>query len=129
MEPAWLVPAKGVSMLKFLSKVFGADQASNQKIVPKPNLIADLAITPQGIGASSSAHLKHCISILERHGLNPQVHACGTNIEGPLGKMRLAIEECIVELHKQGVPKVNINLSGSSRIDKQDSLQKRLMAA
>ena len=45
-------------------------------------VIADLSIVPLGVGLSLSRYVAACERILRDAGLEPRLHAYGTNVEG-----------------------------------------------
>ena len=45
-------------------------------------VIADIMITPIGVGVSVSKYVAECQKIFEDAKLNPKIHSYGTNIEG-----------------------------------------------
>lgn len=89
------------------------------------NVVADLAINPHGV-PSSAPYLQSCIQILKNHHLNPTIHACGTNIEGKWSEIQAAVQECHRALHAQNVANVSTTLHLSTRLDKADSIGRRL---
>jgi uncharacterized protein (TIGR00106 family) len=90
-------------------------------------VVADIAISPSGVGPSMSPYVRTCGEILaSKHNLKTTMHAFGTNVEGPLGKIEAAVGDCIQALHKQGVPRVSTTLTICSRIDKEQSLESRM---
>ena len=46
------------------------------------NITAEICVIPMGAGVSVSRYIAACQPILEKAGLNPVVHAYGTNVEG-----------------------------------------------
>jgi len=46
------------------------------------NVIVDLCIIPLGVGVSLSSYVAACERVLAEAGLEPHLHANGTNIEG-----------------------------------------------
>ena len=45
-------------------------------------VIVDLCVVPMGVGVSVSTYVAECERVLEEAGLEIQLHANGTNIEG-----------------------------------------------
>ena len=58
------------------------------------NVIADLCIVPLGVGVSVSSYVAACQRILSEAGLDIQLHAYGTNIEGEWDAVFAAIRQC-----------------------------------
>ncbi len=92
------------------------------------NIVADVAISPIGVGSSLSSHVRTCGEILaSKHNLKTTMHAFGTNVEGNLKDIEAAVEDCIQTLHqKQKVPRVSATITICSRIDKEQSLENRI---
>ncbi|MCE2929421.1 MAG: MTH1187 family thiamine-binding protein [Candidatus Caenarcaniphilales bacterium] len=112
-------------MISLFNNLFGTTrQSKEQDPFNSLNVVADLAINPHISGSSANA-LKTCKNILEQRGLNPQLHACGTNIEGTFGEVVDAVRACHKALHKQGINKVSTDLHLSTRVDKEQSLESR----
>lgn len=89
-------------------------------------IIAELSIIPIGVGLSLSEYIAECERILKSKGLQTQLHAEGTNVEGELDDVFEAIKACIDAMHKQGVPRLVTNVKVSSRTDKQETMRDRI---
>lgn len=89
-------------------------------------IIAELSIIPLGVGLSLSRYIVECEHILRDKGLNIQLHAEGTNIEGEFNEVLDAIKSCIEAIHKLGAPRLVTNVKISSRIDKIESMQEKI---
>jgi len=90
------------------------------------NVIADIAIIPIGVGVSLSKYVAACERILVEAGLNPQLHANGTNVEGEWEVVFGAVKRCHEELHLQGTPRVATNIRLSTRVDKPQTMQDKI---
>lgn len=86
------------------------------------NVIADICIVPIGIGVSVSKEIAVCERILRDAGLNPQLHAYGTNVEGEWDAVFGAIRRCHEALHKAGVPRISSNLRFGTRTDRAQTM-------
>ncbi|MCU0303067.1 MAG: MTH1187 family thiamine-binding protein [Thermoanaerobaculales bacterium] len=80
--------------------------------------IADISIVPLGVGLSLSPYVAACERILSEAGLEPQLHANGTNVEGDWDEVMAALKRCHEALHRMGVPRVATNLRLGTRTDK-----------
>jgi len=89
-------------------------------------IIADLSITPIGVEISLSKYIVACERILRDQGLHIKIHAEGTNIEGELDEVLKGIKLCIDALHKQGVLRLKVHISISSRIDKIENIDEKI---
>jgi len=89
-------------------------------------VIADLAIIPIGVGVSISKYVAACERVLSEAGLEPQLHANGTNVEGEWEVVFAALRQCDETLHKMGVPRVSTNLRLGTRVDRDQSMQDKI---
>jgi len=85
------------------------------------HVIADLAIIPLGVGLSLSTYVAACERILSEAGLDPQLHANGTNVEGEWDTVFAALKRCHEVLHEMGAPRVSTNLRIGTRTDRSQS--------
>lgn len=125
MEPDLVNTNEGrLIVLSFIRSCFGP-RTTDPDLLSKVNVIANIAINPHGEQSTAEA-LKPCLNLLRRKGLNPRLHACGTNVEGPWSDVAEAVRACHELLHKRGVKKVSTDLHLSTRTDKRDSIATRL---
>jgi uncharacterized protein (TIGR00106 family) len=82
------------------------------------NVIADLCIVPLGIGVSVSPYVATCQKILTEAGLDIQLHAYGTNIEGDWEAVFKAIRKCHEKIHAMGAPRITTTLKFGTRTDR-----------
>ena len=82
------------------------------------NVIADLCIVPIGVGVSVSPYVAACQQILTEAGLDIQLHAYGTNIEGEWETVFAAIRQCHEEIHRMGAPRITTTLKFGTRTDR-----------
>ena len=80
--------------------------------------IADLSIVPIGVGLSLSPYVAACERVLQEAGLEPKLHAYGTNVEGDWDVVFAALKRCHEVLHEMGAPRVSTNLRCGTRTDK-----------
>ena len=85
------------------------------------HLIADIAIIPLGVGNSLSYYVAACERVLTEAGLDPQLHANGTNVEGEGDEGMAALKRCHEVLHEMGAPRVATNVRFGTRTDKKQS--------
>jgi uncharacterized protein (TIGR00106 family) len=90
------------------------------------NVIADIAIIPIGVGISLSKYVAACEHIFIEAGLNPQLHANGTNVQGDWSTVFDAIRRCHEALHEMGAPRVSTNVRIGTRIDRNQTLQDKI---
>jgi uncharacterized protein (TIGR00106 family) len=89
-------------------------------------VIADIAIIPLGIGLSLSRYVAACERVLTEAGLDPQLHANGTNVEGDWDTVLGALKKCHEVLHEMGVPRVATNVRIGTRTDKEQSREDKV---
>jgi len=88
--------------------------------------IADLSVIPLGVGLSLSTYVAACERVLREAGLEPQLHANGTNIEGEWDEIMAALKRCHEVLHEMGVPRIATNLRLGTRIDRATSMDDKV---
>ena len=86
----------------------------------------DLCIIPIGVGVSLSTYIAACQKIFKEEKLSHQLHAFGTNIEGPWDIVFDAIKKCHVVCHQMGAPRMTSTIKCGTRIDKQQSLTDKI---
>jgi uncharacterized protein (TIGR00106 family) len=89
-------------------------------------VIADISIVPLGVGLSLSSYVAACEKILEEAGLNPRLHAYGTNVEGEWDEVFGALKLCHERLHEMGAPRISTNLRCGTRTDKSQSAEDKI---
>ena len=85
-------------------------------------VLADLSIIPLGVGTSLSKYIAECERVLRDAGLNPRLHAFGTEVEGEWDVVMAAVRRCHDVVHEMGAPRVSATLKLSTRTDRDDSL-------
>ncbi len=90
------------------------------------HVIADISIVPLGVGLSLSSFVAACEKVLAEAGLEPKLHAYGTNVEGEWGDVFAALERCHEVLHEMGAPRVSTNLRCGTRTDKKQTREDKV---
>ena len=85
-------------------------------------VIADLTVSPFGVGLSVSKYIAACHRIIEEAGLSSNLHAYGTNIEGEWDQVMSVIKNCHQKLHEMGVPRITSSIKIGTRIDKEQTI-------
>lgn len=88
--------------------------------------IADISIIPLGIGLSLSRYVAACERVFSEAGLEPRLHANGTNVEGDWDVVFTALKRCHQVLHEMGVPRVATNLRLGTRTDKVQTMNDKI---
>lgn len=87
---------------------------------------ADISVVPLGVGVSLSDYVAACVQILRDAGLNPHLHAFGTNVEGDWEPLFAALKQCHEEVHRMGAPRVATTIRLSTRTDRQQTLDDKV---
>ncbi len=85
-------------------------------------VIADLSVVPLGVGVSVSKYVAACERVLREAGLEPGLHAYGTNVEGEWDAVFAAVKRCHEVLHEMGAPRVSSNLRFGTRTDRDQTM-------
>lgn len=86
----------------------------------------EICLIPLGVGLSVSPYIATCQRILEAAGLEPQLHAYGTNVEGEWDTVMTAVKACHEAVHGQGAPRIHTSLKIGTRIDRAQSLRDKV---
>ena len=89
-------------------------------------VIADISIIPLGVGLSLSSYVAACERVFSEAGLEPRLHANGTNVEGEWDDVVAALKTCHQRLHEMGVPRIATNLRLGTRVDREPSMGAKL---
>ena len=93
----------------------------------------EICIVPMGVGVSVSSYIAACEKVLIEAGVEPQLHAYGTNVEGEWETVMAALKRCHEVVHEMGAPRIFTTLKLGTRNDREqsnedkiDSVQKKL---
>ena len=89
-------------------------------------VIADLCVVPIGIGVSVSKEIAACERVLAEAGLQTNLHAYGTNIEGEWDQVFAAIKRCHEVVHAMGAPRISSSLRFGTRVDRPQTRQEKI---
>jgi len=89
-------------------------------------VIADICVIPIGVGVSVSKYVAACERILADAGLNPRLHAYGTNVEGEWEAVFAAFRRCHEALHEMGVPRVSTSIRLGTRTDREQTIADKI---
>ncbi|GAB5405647.1 MAG: MTH1187 family thiamine-binding protein [Aureliella sp.] len=90
------------------------------------NVIIDLCVVPMGVGVSVSKYVAECQKVLQEAGLQHQLHAYGTNIEGEWDAVFAAVKKCHERVHAMGAPRITTSIKVGTRTDRQQSMQEKI---
>jgi uncharacterized protein (TIGR00106 family) len=57
--------------------------------------LLEMSIVPLGAGESVSRYVAQCVELVERSGLDYELHAMGTIVEGELADVLVLMQKCI----------------------------------
>ena len=89
-------------------------------------VIVDLCVVPMGVGVSVSKYVAECQKVLQEVGLEHQLHAYGTNIEGDWDDVFAAIKQCHERVHAMGAPRITTSIKVGTRTDREQSMQDKI---
>ena len=89
-------------------------------------VIVDLCVVPLGVGVSVSRFVAARQTVLQDAGLNYQMHAYGTNIEGEWDEVFAAVKRCHDVVHEMGAPRVSSSLRVGTRTDRDQSMEDKI---
>ena len=88
--------------------------------------IVDLCVVPLGVGVSVSQYVVACERILKEAGLQTQLHAYGTNIEGEWDTVFAAIKKCHEAVHALGAPRISTVIKLGTRTDRDQTMDDKV---
>lgn len=91
-------------------------------------VIVDLCLVPIGVGTSLSPYIATCQRVLEESGLEHQLHAYGTNIQGEWDDVFRAVRACHEAVHAQGAPRITTTLKVGTRTDRAADMNAKVRA-
>ena len=90
------------------------------------HVILEFTVLPLGVGVSLSPYVAEVERVLRESGLQPELHANGTNVEGEWDQVFAALKRCHEVLHQMGAPRVSTNLRCGTRTDRDQSLEDKV---
>ena len=89
-------------------------------------VIADFCVTPIGVGTSVSEYVAACQRVLRDAGLEPLMHAYGSNVEGEWETVFGALQRCHEVVHEMGAPRVSTSVRLGTRTDRDQTMQDKI---
>jgi uncharacterized protein (TIGR00106 family) len=83
---------------------------------------AEIQVIPLGVGVSVREQVKRAHEIIVESGLQVELHAFGTNVEGELADILAAVARIHELLHQDGVPRLSTAVKIGTRTDKTQTL-------
>ena len=90
------------------------------------NVLVDVCVVPMGVGVSVSKYVVECEKIFAAAGLNHQMHAYGTNVEGDWDEVMAAIKKCHETVHEMGAPRIGTTIRLGTRTDREQSMRDKI---
>ena len=84
---------------------------------------AMISVIPIGAGLSLSRYVAACERVLSDAGLEPQLHAHGSNVEGDWSQVMDAVRSCHEKVHAMGAPRISTYIKLGTRTDREPSLE------
>lgn len=88
--------------------------------------IADVCVVPLGVGVSVSEYVVVCERTFREAGLDPQLHAYGTNIQGEWDEVMKAIRQCHERIHDMGAPRISTTIRIGTRTDREQTMREKI---
>jgi len=89
-------------------------------------VIADICVTPLGVGVSTSEYVAACVKVLRKAKLNPHLHAYGTNVEGEWDRVFDALLKCHRVVHAMGAPRISTTIRIGTRTDRKQTIEDKM---
>lgn len=87
---------------------------------------AEIQIVPIGVGTSVRQQVKRAHELIASSGLQVELHAFGTNVEGDLADILEVVRRTHETLHAEGVVRLTSAIKIGTRTDKEPSLKGKL---
>lgn len=91
-------------------------------------VIADVSITPLGVGASVREYVKAAHKVFEKAGLNASLCPNSTVIEGEYDDVFATMKRAMEAVFAKGAPRVTVTVRMDSRTDKEQTAQNKIDA-
>lgn len=90
------------------------------------HVMIDLCVVPLGVGVSVSQYIAECQRIIERAGLQAQMHPYGTVIEGEWDAVMAVVKQCHEKVHAMGAPRISTTVKIGTRTDREQHMQDKI---
>ena len=81
-------------------------------------VLMELSVVPVGAGESIGPHVAKCVDIIDRSGLDYQLHATGTIVEGELNQVLDLVRQCMettIKVTARVICTVRLDYDGGKR--------------
>lgn len=89
-------------------------------------VMIDLCVVPLGVGVSVGTYVSACQEVIEQAGLEHQMHAYGTNIEGEWEEVFEVVRRCHEVVHDMGAPRITTSMRIGTRTDREQSMADKI---
>jgi len=89
-------------------------------------VMIDLCVIPLGVGLSLSEYVAACERVVKEAGLNAELHAYGTNIEGEWDDVFATVRRCHEVVHAMGCPRISTVLKVGTRTDRNQTIADKI---
>jgi len=95
-------------------------------------VLLEMSIVPMGLGDSVSQYVAECVDLIDQSGLDYELHAMGTIVEGELPQVLALMQSCIEQMAKHSdrvtcSAKLDFRRGQSGRLKaKVDSVEQKL---
>lgn len=96
------------------------------EIEPDMKVMIDICVVPIGVGISVSEYVTACQRVLQESGLDHQMHAYGTNIEGDWDVVFAAVKRCHEVVHSMGAVRISSSMRIGTRTDREQSMDDKI---
>jgi len=86
-------------------------------------VLLEMSIVPMGMGDSVSPYVAECVDLVDQSGLDYEVHAMGTIVEGELAAVMQLMQACIEKMTQH-----SDRVTCAAKLDYRRGLQGRLTA-
>jgi uncharacterized protein (TIGR00106 family) len=87
----------------------------------------EIQVIPIGTGVSVRAEVKRAHEVLSGSGLEVELHANGTNVEGELNAILSAVQRVHETLHAEGAVRLVSYVKVATRTDKEPTLAGKML--
>jgi uncharacterized protein (TIGR00106 family) len=88
----------------------------------KSMVLLELSVVPVGVGESLAPYVAKCVDLIDRSGLDYELHSMGTIVEGELEQVLDIMRQCVEEMAK-----VNDRVSCTAKLDYRRGKQGQLL--
>ncbi len=90
------------------------------------DVMIELCVVPMGAGVSVSKYVAACQHVIDQAGLDHQLHAYCTNIQGEWDAVMAAVKRCHEVVHDMGAPRIFTVMKVGTRTDKPQTMTQKI---